>query len=580
MLDTDIFLVYIVLGIIYTIILIYTIIRLFNTKFFKPHWGDAKYLYYFQIVQLLIRSISFWVICVFGNLEIFDELQISFILMSLPEDLIISCYIVLFWIMLTANLLLRFDSNIDYSLAPGGGKTSLKRFQKTAKFFLISWIALDIVMYVLVFFKKIRPIDVVIQHSVLCFFVSLIVLVSIVIVQIKYSGIPYISDKAQKVMKRVLVVVVVWSFGRIAHGIMYLIREKTYLEESSNLGGTDSDSLSSTVILIFDLLINEIICFLAVNEFSFFEIFSSEFDDYPKLPLIEPLTPLNLTTPKMDLFIKESDLTIEEEFSVDPHKLGKLYRGYYRNNEVLIRKIYLQRLNNYVKENIYEDLANLSSICCPHYLTPLGVSIHGENIDLVIPYLRYGSLFEALRNNRLVYIEKLRISREIAFCLKIFHDLDQVHGHLTSFNILLDSSDTVCISDLGLVHLKKFCGITSGYVNKSAWSSPQLLNEAGSVASKVNKSDDVYSFGVIFWEIITDEVPFPDIPLKQLQKMLNEGFRPGIPKNIDPDIGELLKSCWNIEPGRRPTMELVHNTICLILARERGMGSFFSAEGF
>jgi serine/threonine protein kinase len=426
----------------------------------------------------------------------------------------------------------------------------------------------------------VNPFDLVIQHSALNFSVSLIVLISIGAAQIKYSGIPYISEKAQKLMKKVLSVILAWSFGIIIHGILYLIREENLLSQSSNLSGTESGNSVTTVIFIFDLLVTEVICFIFVNEFSFFEIFSLEIDDFPRLPLIEPLTPVDYAAPKMDLNIRVEDLVFKEEFSGDRNKMGTLFIGLFKDQEVLIRKLHLSRINNYVTEKIYEDLASLSSICCPHFSSPLGVCIHGEYVEIVLSYFKQGSLFHNLHKKRITYNEKLKIAREIAFCVKIIHNMEQVHGHLTSLNVMLDGANRAYVTDLGLAHLKKFCAITSGYCNKSAWSSPQILNEAGNVANKASSYDDVYSFGIILWEIITDDTPFPAVNIKKLQNMLNQGFRPGIPVNVDKDLAELMKSCWNIEPKNRPSFDLIHNTLCLVLARENGTESFFSAEGF
>ena len=576
--NTEITLVYIILGIIYTLLLIYTLIRVLNSKNFVGRWRQARYLYYFQFLELTIRSCYFWLICALSSLDIFQSYRLSFILLSLPQDLIICCYITLFWIMLTSSIVTRFNSSADRS-SLDLNLSSLRKFQRAAKFFLIFWIALDLVLYLLVFLDLVQPFDLVIQHSVLGFSASLLVIISIAATQVKYSGIPFISDRAQVVMRRVLTVVIAWSLGIIIHGILYLIREQNLLSNSPDLNGTEADNPAASVILISDLLITEVICFVFVNEHSFFEIFSQEIDDFPVLPLIEPLSPLDYAVPKMELNVKPDEVYIENELSSLPNKLGKLLIGRYKGLEVAIRRVNLHRVNNYVIENVYGDLSVLSSICCPHYCQPLGVCVNGEFVDILMPYFRYGSLFSNLQKKHFNYLDKLRIAREIAFCFKIFHTMGQVHGHLTSSNVFIDSAYRAVVSDLGLSHLKKYCGITSKYINKTAWTSPQLFNEAGNVAVKVAKSDDAYSFGIVLWEILTDEVPFPGLSPKQLQTMLNQGYRPGIPGLIDPDLGELMKSCWNIEPASRPSFQLIHNTLCLVLAKEKGTESFFSAEG-
>ena len=64
------------------------------------------------------------------------------------------------------------------------------------------------------------------------------------------------------------------------------------------------------------------------------------------------------------------------------------------------------------------------------------------------------------------------------------------------------------VSSLGLLKIKKFAGITKGYSNKSAWSSPEILSQRTNFALIQKPSDDVFSFGVLLWEIFTEEIPF------------------------------------------------------------------------
>jgi serine/threonine protein kinase len=583
MLENSLFLVYFVLAICFTSIFLYTGLRSLSLKLFVASWKNVRFLYYFQLTELFFRTCSFWCICLMSNLNDLENLDIAFIMLSLPESLIISCYIALFWIMLKANFLTRFDSSSNSS-ASGflrTNKRSLLLIQSLTKYFLIAWVALDLFLYILLFCGLLSELDIIIQHSALCFFISLIVLISIGIVQFKYSGIPYISNDAQLIMKKVLIVVFVWSIGRIVHGILYLIREKDLITESKDLSGITVSNPVPTIILIFDLLITEILCFMFVVDYSFFRIFLKEIDDFPKVPLLDRVGEEDYERPVMNLEATEAEIVVEKEIPSGLHKLGKCYIGKYLNRPATIRRLHLPRVNNYIIEKLHEDLNMLSTIFCPHYAPPLALSIRNETIDIVYPCFPKGSLRDLLNNSFLSssYIKLLKIGREIAFCMKIFHDFGKVHGHLTSYNVLLDPEDTVFISDLGLDHLKKYCSITADYRNKSAWTSPQQLSEGGTIASKSCKSDDVYSFGVILWEILTGEEPFRSISLKQIRQTVNEGYRPSIPDTINSDLAELMKSCWNTDPSHRPSFELVHNTMCLVIAREQGYDSFYSALG-
>ncbi len=75
------------------------------------------------------------------------------------------------------------------------------------------------------------------------------------------------------------------------------------------------------------------------------------------------------------------------------------------------------------------------------------------------------------------------------------------------------------------------------------------------------KSSDIYSLGVLMWEISSGHPPFKDsmrnIDKATLAIAINKGTRevttPGTPK----DYGQLYKRCWSQEPGQRPTIKEV-----------------------
>ena len=60
---------------------------------------------------------------------------------------------------------------------------------------------------------------------------------------------------------------------------------------------------------------------------------------------------------------------------------------------------------------------------------------------------------------------------------------------------------------------------------------------------------------------MTGQTPFPNVPLKQLKTMINDGYRPGVPNDLDEDIAKLIISCWNIDPTHRPSFPLIFSTL-------------------
>lgn len=69
---------------------------------------------------------------------------------------------------------------------------------------------------------------------------------------------------------------------------------------------------------------------------------------------------------------------------------------------------------------------------------------------------------------------------------------------------------------------------------------------------------DVYSFAMVLFEIFTEEIPFHDLPLKQVQSMIEEQqFRPKLKEYLPAALIQLIKHCWQQDPANRPSIGTV-----------------------
>lgn len=156
----------------------------------------------------------------------------------------------------------------------------------------------------------------------------------------------------------------------------------------------------------------------------------------------------------------------------------------------------------------------------PNIIFYLGVSFDDENhYYMVTEYSSNGSIFDLLHHssqsqaakrlphnkNKVVLDDGLifKIMKEMALALQYLHTKKILHCDLKSQNILLTEDWTVKICDFGLARYKeKFERDNHGKVGTPHWMAPEILR-----GEKYTEAADVYSFGVILWELVTGEIP-------------------------------------------------------------------------
>ena len=147
----------------------------------------------------------------------------------------------------------------------------------------------------------------------------------------------------------------------------------------------------------------------------------------------------------------------------------------------------------------------------------------------------------------------------LVLALEYLHKNNIVHCHLSSKNILLDDELNPVIVDFGFRNLYELANLFNKYINKSGYSPPEVLNTSSKFFKIPENSNenlekiDIYSYGMILWEIIENKVPF-DVKLADIKKLvLEEKVRPEIPENIKNELSNLIRNCLDSNISRRPS---------------------------
>ena len=245
-----------------------------------------------------------------------------------------------------------------------------------------------------------------------------------------------------------------------------------------------------------------------------------------------------------------------------------VYLGEYRGTEVAIKKLrLLEGKKDYIKE-YKREVSSLFLLYHPYLVLLMGVVAEPLNLSIVTEFCKGGNLFELLYKRPNIYLSwefKKKILLQIAIGMNYLHTNDPpvLHRDLKSLNILLTnkiekSSDTtdIKISDFGLSRLYQKSCILSGHLGTCYWMAPEII-----VRKRYSTKVDVYSYGIIIWEVCTRKTPYGCMSQQQVQFYVSvKKGRPNmkiIPNDTPPKLIQLMQMCWDHEPNNRPTFEFI-----------------------
>ncbi|RHZ76358.1 hypothetical protein Glove_198g116 [Diversispora epigaea] len=244
------------------------------------------------------------------------------------------------------------------------------------------------------------------------------------------------------------------------------------------------------------------------------------------------------------------------EWDIENQQL-KRYWYSYEKDEVALKKF-----DNFVN---FGDVLNEMTIHLKTNNEIASIRFYGITQDpethkymMVIDYAKEGNLREYLKFNfnNINWFQKLYNLRILSSRLMNIHELDIVHQDFHPGNILSSdfiSSNNLQISDFGL---SKLIGENQNNPEKKNILGvlPYIAPEVLSGDEEYSKAADVYSFGIIAYEIITGFPPYPDIPHnKDLAMKICNGLRPKIPFHTPKLITRTIMKCWDARVTHRPT---------------------------
>ncbi|XP_010603232.1 fibroblast growth factor receptor 1 isoform X6 [Fukomys damarensis] len=140
-----------------------------------------------------------------------------------------------------------------------------------------------------------------------------------------------------------------------------------------------------------------------------------------------------------------------------------------------------------------------------------------------------------------------------------------IHRDLAARNVLVTEDSVMKIADFGLArdihHIDYYKKTTNGRLPVK-WMAPEALFDR-----IYTHQSDVWSFGVLLWEIFTlGGSPYPGVPVEELFKLLKEGHRMDKPSNCTNELYMMMRDCWHAVPSQRPTFKQLVEDLDRIVA--------------
>jgi serine/threonine protein kinase len=180
---------------------------------------------------------------------------------------------------------------------------------------------------------------------------------------------------------------------------------------------------------------------------------------------------------------------------------------------------------------------------------------------MVLEYCNNGNLRNYLNNSYyyINYKSKIDTLHQIARGLLDIHNSGYIHKDFHSGNILYQYDSISYISDLGMCRPanKEQLVEEEGVYGVLPYMAPEVL-----CGHQYTKAAEIYSFGIIMNEFLSEEIPFNDIPHDEyLAIKICKGFRPSISEDVPKLLADLIVKCWDAEKENRPTTKELYQIL-------------------
>ncbi|KAJ0266748.1 hypothetical protein HA466_0006930 [Hirschfeldia incana] len=257
-----------------------------------------------------------------------------------------------------------------------------------------------------------------------------------------------------------------------------------------------------------------------------------------------------------------------EEFRVDRSNLffglkfahglySSIYRGKYEDKAVAVKLITVPDddengcLGARLEKQFTKEVTLLSRLSHPNVIKFVGAYKDHPVYCVLTEYLTEGSLRAYLHKpeNRSLPLKKLiEFALDIGRGMEYIHSRHVIHRDLKPENVLIDEDFQLKIADFGIACEEEYCDMLADDPGTYRWMAPEMIKR-----KPHGRKADVYSFGLLLWEMVAGATPYEDMnPIQAAFAVVDKNLRPTIPEDCPAAMKALIERCWSVAPDKRP----------------------------
>eukprot|EP00245_Coleochaete_scutata_P004705 TRINITY_DN1756_c0_g1_i2.p1 TRINITY_DN1756_c0_g1~~TRINITY_DN1756_c0_g1_i2.p1 ORF type:complete len:356 (+),score=36.43 TRINITY_DN1756_c0_g1_i2:68-1069(+) len=265
-----------------------------------------------------------------------------------------------------------------------------------------------------------------------------------------------------------------------------------------------------------------------------------------------------------------NELSVDQVFASGA--FGQLYRGRYRGQELAVKiliaageheatnsKCALPSFQE-LERQFMQEVSLLSRLSHPNIVRFVGGSRRPGNrpVWCVATVFCTGGCLRDYLTKRQRHMRDMKtifsFALDVANGMEYLHRNNVIHRDLKSENLLVNEEEsrksipTIQIADFGVARLQAQKTMTPE-TGTYRWMAPEVI-----MHHRYDNKADVYSFGIVLWEIVTCTIPFYGLnPLETAVAVAHHNQRPKIPESCPEGLALLMTQCWDRNPAARPT---------------------------